>query len=77
MEESQLLKLKQTLAPGMLAIPGVSGIGVGVEGLNVYIEKDDQAIRDQVERHVRAADPQVPIRFVVSGRFKARDDLRS
>jgi hypothetical protein len=77
MEESQLLKLKEKLALGMLAIPGVSGIGIGIEGLNVYMEKDDETIRAQVERQIRSSDAHVPIRFVISGPFKARDGIRS
>jgi len=77
MEESELLTLKQALAPGMLAIPGVTGIGIGSEGLNVYIEKNDEAIREQVVRKVRSADALVPIHFVISGRFSAESGRSS
>ena len=72
MDEARLLELKQAVAPGVLSIPGVSGVGVGAGSLNVYLEHDDKMIRGLVERTIRAVDADVPIQFVATGPFRAQ-----
>jgi len=70
MDEAGLLRLKALLAPKVLKIPGVSGLGIGEESLNVYIGVDDEQTRASVEAAVRAIGGEVPIHFIVSGPFK-------
>ena len=69
MTEAELLDLKRTLTPAILNIKGVSGLGVGDSRLNVYLERDDSAVRTQVESTVSALAGDIPIHFVVSGPF--------
>jgi len=70
MTEAELVALKTKLAPAVLAIEGVSGLGVGEKSVNVYLERDDQELRTEVEHKVRALAGNAPLSFVVSGAFR-------
>ena len=69
MTEAELLNLKQLLAPGILKIPGVSGLGIGGGWLNVYLEADDARVREEVRRLAQDA----PLQFVVTGPFRPQE----
>jgi hypothetical protein len=66
-----LLKVKEVVAPALLAIDGVSGAGVGADALNVYLAEDNPAVRERVRNIVSAASPETRINFIVSGSFRA------
>jgi len=74
MTEAELIAHKRTLAPAVLQIDGVSGLGVGVGGLNVYLERDDPGIRAQVEKTAKGLTPDAPLSFVVSGAFRPQGE---
>lgn len=63
--------LKRTVSSQVLAVPGVSGIGVGDDVLRIYLEKDAPTVREQVEHIVRAQADQVRIDFRLTGKFTA------
>jgi len=74
MEEEELMRLKDLITPGVLKIPGVTGVGVGVGKLNVYLELDDNRIRDEVQKTVQTMAQNTPIQFVITGPFRLQSD---
>jgi hypothetical protein len=70
-DETQLLDLKRSLTPGLLATPGVSGVGVGDGVLHVYLGTDDPQLRGHVKDLVRAKEPSANVEFIISGDFRA------
>jgi len=70
MTEAELIAHKRTLAPAVLKIDGVSGLGIGAGSLKVYLERDDPGIRAEVEKTARGLTADVPLSFVVSGAFR-------
>jgi len=72
MDEAQLVELKRILGAAVLAIPGVTGLGVGLGELNVYLERDDPTVRGLVESEIRTKHENVKINFVVTGPFRAQ-----
>jgi hypothetical protein len=74
MTEAELLNAKQLLAPGVLKIPGVSGLGIGDGCLHVYLTRDDVAVRQVVEEAVQASGQNAPLKFLVSGPFSAQSN---
>jgi hypothetical protein len=71
MTEAELLALKGIITPAVLAISGVTGLGIGAEGFRVYLAADDESVRGLVEGVVRRVNAQVPIEFVTTGSFRA------
>jgi hypothetical protein len=61
--------LKRLLSPRVLAIPGVSGIGLPEGKLTVYLEVDDAKVRAAVDQVVAANAPEARPRYEVTGRF--------
>ena len=64
--------LKKRLSPRLLDIAGVSGVGVSRGQLTIYLEKDSDAARRQVDQLLAGEAPDTPTRFVVTGTFEAR-----
>jgi hypothetical protein len=77
MDESALVQLKQQLAPSLLSIEGVSGVGVGDGALLVYLVIDSDQVRDQALKVVRNVHPTVAVQFVLSGSFWRLDTNRT
>jgi hypothetical protein len=69
--ETDIETLKQRLSPRIMDIDGVSGVGAGEHHLHVYLERDDESIRNAVENAVRSEAPELPIRYISSGKFTA------
>ena len=69
--DNDLIALKQRLSPHLLEVDGVSGVGVGGDRLNVYLEEDTQRIRDQVGKIIGEHAPNATVSFVVTGGFRA------
>lgn len=61
--------LKRLLAPTLLRVPGVAGIGLPGGRLTVYLESDSADVRHRVEEAVSRVAPQARIRYEVTGRF--------
>jgi hypothetical protein len=69
MNDEELLELKQRLAPGILSIPGVSGLGIQGGALAVYLEQESGPARAAVSNLLRRAAAAVSVEFVVTGAF--------
>ncbi len=69
--EADVKALKNRVAPRLLAIDGVTGLGTPGGVLVVYLENDSPALRREVDAALRAEG--VPeTRVVVTGGFKAQ-----
>ena len=64
--------MKQRLSPRLLGIAGVSGVGVSRGQLTIYLEKDSDTARQQIDQLLAGEAPDTPTRFVVTGEFEAR-----
>jgi hypothetical protein len=64
--------LKRRVSPRLLTIRGVSGVGIPRGRLTVYLEKDSEAIRREVEAALAGAGEDVEVAFVVTGAFRPR-----
>ena len=71
MDAIDLPTLKKRLSPGLLNIGGVSGVGIRGGTLTVYLEVDSKAVREAVEKFVGAEAAEVPVTYVVTGKFHA------
>ena len=76
MTEAKVKQVKRQVAPELLALPTVSGVGVcdaeaAGEGpaLAVYVENGGAAESRRIRAAVRKVSRDVPVRLVVSGRF--------
>ncbi len=70
-DQAYLERLKQSLSGKLLAIDGVSGIGVGSGRIHIYLERDQQEIRAAVDRVMQAAAPGIAHAYFVTGEFRA------
>ena len=69
--EADLKALKNRLAPRLLAIDGVTGLGTPGGVLVVYLENDSAALRREVDAALKAEGvPETHV--VVTGGFKAQ-----
>lgn len=71
MQTNDLLTVKKRLSPGLLNIGGVSGVGISGGTLAVYLDVDSKAVREAVEKVVAAEAADVPVTYVVTGKFRA------
>jgi len=67
-------RIKERYAAGLLARPGVNGVGVerdtsGEYYLAVHVDKDDGAVRRGLPREIEGQ----PVKIVVSGTFRKLD----
>lgn len=63
-------ELKRKVGPSLLAIAGVSGVGVPAGRLTVYLERDDPSVRRQVEEIVQRLSPGTVVAFETTGAFR-------
>ena len=71
MSKTDLVTLKKRVSPGLLNIAGVSGVGISGGTLAVYLEVDSNTVRQAVEKVVETEAANVPVTYVVSGKFRA------
>jgi hypothetical protein len=69
-----LRALKARVSPRLLAIDGVTGVGIAGRTLAVYLEADSEAVRQEVAALLDAEAPGVPVSFTVTGWFRAHGD---
>ena len=69
LSETELRSIKKRVAPQLLPMAGISGVGISGGRLAVYLEADSEAVRQAVAQVVGNAAPSVPVLFVVSGKF--------
>lgn len=63
--------LKKRLSPGLLNIAGVSGVGISGGTIVGYLEVESAAVRKAVDEVVTAEAADVPVTYVVTGKFRA------
>ena len=71
MGKADLRELKRALAPKLLSIPGITGVGLPGGNLAVYVEDDSERLRALVKSIVDSIAPGVQIEFHVTGVFRA------
>jgi hypothetical protein len=69
-DQADLEQLKQRLSGKLLAIDGVSGIGVGSGRIHIYLAQDHLEIRAAVDRVMQAEAPGIPHAYFVTGEFR-------
>ena len=70
MHTNELLNVKKRLSAGLLNIGGVSGVGISGGTIAVYLETDSEAVRQEVKKVVAAEAENVPVTYVVTGKFR-------
>jgi hypothetical protein len=70
-DQADIEKAKQRVSGKLLAIDGVSGVGVGSGRIHVYLTADRPEVRGAVDRILQAEAPDIPHAYVVTGEFRA------
>jgi hypothetical protein len=70
-DHADLEQFKQRLSGKLLAIDGVSGVGVGSGRIHIYLARDHQDIRGAVDRIMQAEAPGTPHAYFATGEFHA------
>jgi hypothetical protein len=69
-DDAALALKKRKLSPKVLAVAGVSGIGLGRDKVVVYLEEDSDEARRSVRALVEQEEPGTPLAFEVTGAFR-------
>jgi len=64
------LDVKHKVSATLLDLSGVSGVGVRDDGVVIYLEADNSALRRKAARIVEAVSPTTPVAFEVTGGFE-------
>lgn len=70
MEPNDLASRKQRLSPKLLAVDGVSGVGIGEGHVVVYLVDDSDSVREQARGIIDAQEPGTPVSFHITGAFR-------
>jgi hypothetical protein len=70
-DQADLERFKQRLSGKLLAIDGVSGVGVGSGRIQIYLARDHQETRAAIDRLMQAEAPDIPHAYFVTGEFRA------
>ena len=68
LDNDALLAIKRRIVNDVMAIAGVSGVGIGEGGLYVYLERDDPEAQAAARRVIGS---DAPVAVIVSGKFRA------
>jgi hypothetical protein len=71
-DANDLALRKRRLSPKLLAVPGISGVGLRNGGVVVYLDEDADEVRETARSLVEADEPGTPLSFDVTGRFQKR-----
>jgi len=71
-QHMNLDEIKTRVAAPLMAIDGVSGVGVGDGGIHVYLDSDHEAVHSAVSRVMSAEAAGAPFQVIVSGGFHAQ-----
>jgi hypothetical protein len=72
----ELIRISDAVSPHLQGIIGVTGVGVQVEGLTVYLDHDSEQLRSRVAHVVKeCAGNNTEIHFEILGRFKAATQI--
>jgi hypothetical protein len=72
LSEPELRTVKKRVSPQLLSLAGISGVGISGGRLTVYLESDSEAVRQAVDKVVGNVTPDVPVLFVVTGKFQTQ-----
>ena len=72
LSETELRSIKKRVAPQLLHIAGISGVGMSGGRLAVYLEGESDTVRQAVEQIVRNTAPGVPVTYVVTGKYRTQ-----
>ncbi len=67
--KDSLADVKRRISTALRDAPDVTGVGLRAGRVVVYLARDDEEQRRQVERVAHAIAPEVAVRFEVTGRF--------
>lgn len=67
--DGEIRNLKRRLYPLLLAIHGVSGVGMPRGTVTVYLSEDSEQVRCDVAAIVAREAPAADVRYVVTGAF--------
>jgi len=56
----------------LIAIEGVSGVGMGTDRIHVYLSHDDDRVRTAVGQVMSTEASEAPFEYMVTGPFKAQ-----
>jgi hypothetical protein len=68
--DTGLQELKRRLSPRLLAIPGVSGVGIQDGKLAVYLAEDSDAVRQQAQDIIESEAKDQQVVYTVTGAFR-------
>lgn len=71
MANDDLKTAKRRISAALIDHPGVAGVGLRGGQVIVYVESDDPVQREAIARVVAAVAPAAPLRYEVSGQFRA------
>ncbi len=69
LDDAALLAIKRRIVDDVMAIAGVSGVGIGEGRLHVYLDRNDPEAQAAARRVIGA---DAPVEFIVSGEFRAQ-----
>jgi hypothetical protein len=69
-DSDELSERKRRLSPKLLQLRGVSGVGLREGSVAIYLESDEDDVRQQAQALVDANAPGTPIAFEVTGAFR-------
>jgi len=70
MDPNELNARKSRLSPRLLALQGISGVGLGDGCVAIYLEMDSADVRQRALALVDAEAPGTPVAFHVTGAFR-------
>lgn len=65
-----LKALKRRLSPRLLALEGVSGVGISSGRLTIYLSEDLAALRRRLQRILKSEAPGVEVAMIPTGEFR-------
>ena len=71
-QQERLTTLKDALAGQLLALEGVTGVGVGADALHVYLIADDPSTREKADKIIHSLANDVNVKYLVTGQFSAQ-----
>ncbi len=71
LSSTQLAAWKRRVSAAVLGkVAGVSGVGLPAQGITVYLETDDEAVRAAVQIAVAPLKLPTPLHFAATGKFE-------
>lgn len=72
MKKNELSTVKRRLAPRLMSVPGVCGVGIRSGCLAIYVSEDGEHVRHEVQVLIDREAPGVGFEVLVGGLFEKR-----